>query len=237
MDLETLLNYYADRLPAIYRNKTNARAQTKLFVKQALADTLASQVSNAFSVDTATGQQLDWIGKYIGLSRNIAPVSTPPYFQMGDYNGLAIDYPHGFTSYDGTGDWAGIFASYLDQGQSLADLPDNSYRQVLKLKIFNNSMDGTTYAIQQFLTLWFPNQIQVVDDGTMHLTYLVDDLFSLPPCDAGGTEAILVKYLPRPMGVGISVTRANLANPDFRVLAGGTDNRSLEDGALRILAS
>ena len=141
----------------------------------------------------ATGQQLDIIGKYIGLSRNICPVVTgPSSFQMGDYNdpsppgatgagipatpnnGSAVDFPNGMLSYSGVGVNGPIFASYISQGPSVVALTDYSYYLCLLIKCYTNTMSGSLYDVMNFLELGLigtPLQGMItVTDGQNQLT-------------------------------------------------------------------
>lgn len=78
--------YYADLLVAQYRTQPKARGMVSLLVKQAMIDDLAMQIMLAFSLDTAVGKQLDILGKYVGVSRNIGPGSRPPLFSFWGYS-------------------------------------------------------------------------------------------------------------------------------------------------------
>jgi hypothetical protein len=71
MTLNELTSYYSQKLAYQYRGLARADAQMQLYVKQAVADYLANQLSTCFALDAAVGVQLDTLGKYIGISRNI----------------------------------------------------------------------------------------------------------------------------------------------------------------------
>lgn len=220
MSIENLQEYYANLLPLEYKWKTKARATIKLLTKQAVADDLATQVLYAFDLDTAVGDQLDTIGKYIGLPRRIGAGIHRPFFSFSGYTSGV--QPNGFYSY-GTKEYTAIFASYRDaaSGRSTSDLNDTDYRLMLYLKIFDNMMTSSLKDIVDYLQVIFPNQIQVVDNRNMTLTYLVDIRLTI-------ADSTLLPYLPRPMGVGISIQRVDLHVPYIRILA---------DGSYRVLAT
>ena len=80
-------------------------------------------------------------------------------------------------------------------------LDDSDYRSLIQMGIIRNSASSSLAAIQQFLHMFFPGQMLVIDYQNMHLSYLVsttvgsNDLIQL---------VITENLLPKPMGVGIS---------------------------------
>lgn len=104
-----------------------------------------------FDIDSAVGVQLDAVGAWIGRSRRIDTPLVGVYFAWDD---LASD---GWES----GIWKGPF----DPDSGLVDLPDDSYRVLLKAKIAANSWDGT---IPGAYTIWatvFTNSQLVIQDN------------------------------------------------------------------------
>lgn len=263
MDLLTLTQYYSDLLAYEYRGRSRASQQVKLLTKQALGDLLADLIQNAFNIDTEVGVQLDVIGKYVGVPRNIGSVLPKPYFGLWTYTSLLDP-----TKYQGTwnpntdtptipaaaggnaGNWYVVYASgsstapiadswiagdviysdganwvhsTADNGNGLTDytnlsinangifysynyatgqnsnLTDEQYRTVIKLKILLNSNDGTLATIMQYLWTFFGPSISLIDNQDMTMAYAV---YSTVPL----SKELLEVYLPRPMGVGITVT-------------------------------
>lgn len=276
MTLQDLTRYYSDLLAYEYRGKPNATRQIQLYAKQALADFFAVELLSAYDIELAVGNQLDTIGKYVGVERNIGPASPPPLFSLWSYNapmvqanyqGLwdpATDTPtavatdgfwygarvtgsstapinanfvvgdilwysflwrpintysiNGLTTYaDQSVNATPVFYSYGIAGRQVSALPDESYRTVIKLKIVLNSIDGTLFSIIAYLKKFFPNLVFVQDMKNMHLGYLV---MSTVPISVD----LLKLYLPKPMGVGISVT---IIYPT----PGGGDPITTEDGS------
>lgn len=263
MSLQGLTRYYTDLLAFQYRNRARARQQIALWSKQVVADFVAEQVASCFNVDTAVGRQLDVIGKYVGVPRNIGLVTSRPYFGFwpaasffdpADYQGtwnptlnspalpaasggntgywyvisvsgesttpVALGWQAGDVVYSDGSTWLkttndngngfttssnagvnqeGVFYSYnYSQGQN-SDLTDAEYRTVIKLKAILNGNDGTLASIMAYLNQFFPGQISLVDNRSMFLAYSVLSTVTL-------SKELLAIYLPRPMGVGISVT-------------------------------
>jgi hypothetical protein len=109
-----------------------------------------------FDIDSAVGVQLDAVGAWIGRSRRIDTPLVGVYFAWDD---LASD---GWES----GIWKGPF----DPDSGLVDLPDDSYRVLLKAKIAANSWDGTipgAYAI--WATVFTNSQLVIQDNQDMSM--------------------------------------------------------------------
>ena len=64
-------DYYADLLILQYKTQPKARATISALTEKVIADGILLDVINGFNIDTAIGKQLDLLGKYIGLSRNV----------------------------------------------------------------------------------------------------------------------------------------------------------------------
>lgn len=75
---------YVDKLVLQYRTKVKARATIAILGKVIMGDDLASAVQAGFSIDTAVGVQLDVIGKYVGVARDIGTATPVGYFGFWD---------------------------------------------------------------------------------------------------------------------------------------------------------
>lgn len=281
MTLNELTSYYGQLLAYQYRGKPNALRQIQLWSKQAVADFLANQLLTCFDIDAAVGTQLDVLGKYVGVPRNIGLVISKPFFSLWAYaSGLnpvlyqgtwdpASDSPtipaadpgndgwwyvasasgtstspiaatfvagdiivsDGATWSKQTDDNGNGLTSYGDLGSSLnaffysynfasgqnSNLTDAEYRLVIKLKAILNANDGTLASIMAYLNQFFPSTVFLTDNKDMTMAYVV---YSTVPL----SKELLEIYLPRPMGVGITVTIINPPTP------GGEDRLTTEDG-------
>jgi hypothetical protein len=192
----TILAYYADRLAFQYRGQPNARATVELFAGEVVADQIVKQVGDAFNVDTASGEQLDIIGKYVGLPRNIGEPLDRPYYDFSDYDGTVRT--NGFTDYTNAAlNAQAIWYDYNFLYTQNTDLSDEGYRFMLKMKIVLNSNDGTLASIQDLLHTFLPDVVELVDNQDMTMTYT---LAAAIPVAA----STLQYYLPKPMGVGVN---------------------------------
>jgi hypothetical protein len=115
---------------------------------------MARRLIGLFDVDTAVGQQLDFTGQWIGLTRFI-DVLLDIWFSF-DIEGLGWDQGKWMTPYEAT--------------TELIELGDDPYRQLLKARIVANHWDGTLpHAEQVFDTLFRGTGFKVVfQDGWPH---------------------------------------------------------------------
>lgn len=198
--MPSIVDYYIAKLASIYRSQPKASATVGLFVKQALADGLALQLGAAFDLDLAYGDQLDTIGKYVGVSRDVGTPDFRPYFGFVDYNYPAGDQNlNGFTSYASLSlNASGRWLKYAMKALSMSQLSDFQYIQLIKLKILTNSSFNTVSAIQDEIATFFAGQLHLRDNKNMTMTYFYGSSFQLP-------TTVLAGNLPRPMGVGIEI--------------------------------
>lgn len=196
--LSQSVSYYVARLIQQYRTQPKAQATIAILVKQAIMDMVIAQIGAAYNIDTSIGVQLDVIGKYVGLSRNIGPSAAVNYFGFRRYAGTGNIY--GFARYAGGVNVGVIWNRYQYGGAQGSALNDTSYRTALKCKIMINSSDGTVPGIYALLHRYFFGVITLIDHHDMTITYLVSNTVPLD-------TSVLQTFLPKPMGVGITVTR------------------------------
>lgn len=292
MTLVELAAYYADLLCYQYRGRPNADRTMKLLAKQALADYFVAELLTCYDVDLAVGDQLDVLGKYVGVPRNIGSVIPRPYFGFWDYASTLDKALYQGTWKPGTNDptlpaagvgntgwwyvadeagtsaapivetfnagdiifsdgavWAkqttdngnglsdytnigtnrnGIFYDYAFSNGQNSNLTDAEYRTVIKLKIILNANDGTLATIMDYLQTFFPGQITLIDGTNMTMLYTV--LSTVPL-----SQQLLEIYLPRPMGVGITVTIISpVPTGEDAITTEGGDFLVTEDGSTLI---
>lgn len=112
-----------------------------------------------FDVDTAIGVQLDAVGQWVGVSRQVAQPLAGVYFSF-DTASLGFDQ----------GVWKGPF----DPTTGVTSLPDDVYRALIKAKIIMNNWDGTIGTIARAINALFEGQpassIVVIDNQDMTMT-------------------------------------------------------------------
>lgn len=149
---------------------------------------LAATLNSKFDLDVAVGQQLDFVGQWVGQSRELTEPLTGVYFAF-DTVGVGLDQ----------GTWYGPF----DPQSGLVSLPDDSYRTLLRAKIAANHWDGTVdgaYAAWAILFAGTGTTILIQDLGNMHM------LFALvgPTPDATTLALLTGGYLSlKPAGVKV----------------------------------
>ena len=199
--LTDLTSYYSDLLAYEFRGLPNATRQMNLWAKQVVADFMAQQLTTCFDLNVAVGAQLDILGKYIGLSRNIGvPEDLTPYFGFQSSNSDTGNL-NGFTSSTNPAVNAqGIWYQSTFVGQANYALTDDAYRFMLRLKIAQNTNPETLSAIMQFVHDHLSGFAALVDNKDMSITYTLGQKMPV-----GITAATLANYLLRPMGVGVNV--------------------------------
>lgn len=114
-------------------------------------------LSESFDIDTATGEQLDILGAWIGRPRRIETPLTGVYF--------AWDSAPGWES----GVWQGAF----DPDSGLVDLPDDAYRLLLKAKIAANSWDGSVNSAYDIWSNIFDNDIILLIQDNQDMSIVI----------------------------------------------------------------
>jgi hypothetical protein len=155
---------------------------------QGLLDSMSAE-GGIFDLSTPpVGEQEDFIGELVGVSRNITEPITGVYF-----------------SWDGTDasvGWDSGVWQPENQPVSLVTLPDDVYLTVILAKIAANNWDGTTEGAYLVWDILFPNlTLLIMDAQNMSYTValqgeLVDAL----------TQALLTQgYLPlKPEGIQVT---------------------------------
>jgi hypothetical protein len=125
--------FYTNLITSSFADKPNFKlminALTSIFTDQ---QTVLAALKLMFDIDSAVGEQLDIIGEWVGISRNVEVPITGVYFAWGD---TANPTKTGW----GYGVWQGPY----DPDTGIISLPDDAYRTILKAKIAANHWDGT----------------------------------------------------------------------------------------------
>lgn len=159
---------------------------------QPLADLLVTEQSmvGLFDLDTAVGQQLDFLGQWIGAPR-LVELPNNVYFSF-DIAGLGFDQAPWWAPGDP------LFTSI--------SLPDAQYRTLLKARVVNNQWNGSipnAYLIWDTLFAGTGYQVYIIDNGNM--TMQLGLTASGTPPDALTLALFTGGYLDvKPVGVRIS---------------------------------
>jgi hypothetical protein len=187
-------------------------------VFQPVADIMANTegMIPAFDLDTAVGVQLDAIGEWVGITRQVSVPLTDVYFTLDDPN-LGFD----------SGTWYNTFNPL----SGLVVLPDEDYRTLLRAKVANNQWDGTIPGAYEIWDTMFEETgigLLIQDLGTMHMILAITGpipnavtlaLFrggylSLKPAGVM-IDAYLTPSVPDTPYFGFDVQNENIAGFDY----------------------
>jgi hypothetical protein len=149
--------------------------------------TLLQSMPTAFDLDQAVGVQLDAVGIWVGLNRNIAAPIDNVYFSW-DTADVGWDQ--------------GVWKQPGDPDTGITRMDDGTYRLMLRAKIGANKWDGSmggSVAILQGVFVGSGVAAKIVDNQDMTMTIVM----------SGGSLSALAKamieqgYIPiKPVGVG-----------------------------------
>lgn len=164
-----------------------------------------------FDIDQAQGQQLDMIGVWVGVSRNIAVPLTGVYFA---FNTALVGFNQGT--------WLGIG----DSTSGLTVLGDADYLLLLKAKIASNHWDGTVPSAYNIWAIVFAGQpftLLIQDGQDMTMAIIVIGVINT----AVTLSLIVNGYIGlRPAGVLITGYYQNSV-PNFPVFGFGPESATL----------
>jgi hypothetical protein len=164
-------------------------SQTLNYILQGLNDMLgvseAELAANLANVDTASGAQLDVIGKLVGANRAIRfPIlNTTEDFGFDDASWYGFDGP------GGTFDKKDITDLYI--------LNDEAYRTYIKLKAYSNVSNCSLYSVNYILKQIFAGRglCYVKVTGPLEVTFTFN--FSLTTYER---NLLVNRYIPIPAG-------------------------------------
>ena len=192
-DVQNVENYYADLLIIQYRNKPKARATIKLGADLYLADGLVFDLNNILDIDTATGVQLDLIGKILGCNRNIYGLVLDTKFFSFQKNNA-----YGYSDKDVLSE--GYWKNYQNSVGTVYRLPDNVYRTLLKFKAIYNVRRGSMQFMDEMYWRIFGNEVNMVNNHDLSVTY------NIPASHSVAVEAaVFLNYLEPPLGINYTI--------------------------------
>ena len=175
----------------------------------------------AFDLDVAEGVQLDIVGQWIGISRDLLVPITNVYFTL-DSTTLGLDF--------------GSLQGPFDPNYGLVALPDDSYRTLLRAQIIANQWDGTIpEAYTAWATLFAAEGFNIIiqNDATnpMHIIYGLTG----PPPDAITQALFTGGYLSLvPAGVEVDSYEIN-SFPYFALDSDTYPLGGLDDGGFGVV--
>lgn len=176
--LNTLIQYYTNLLIVQYHNKPKAVATITMIVKLLWVNMALLQIRDAFDWRTATGAQLDIIGKWEGVDRfyNGQLFYFRPWFALIDWNSEPDNLQGGFSTFD-TFDEEGGFLTYDDILPTQNRLSDDAFRIMIGLKIIKNNINTTCKNIDNAIWDYFEGDVYTTWENSV-LTYYYDSTLS-----------------------------------------------------------
>jgi len=208
--IDQLIEYYVNLLIIQYHGLPKASATITTFVTALLANNVYFDVLNAYNINpalgpTAVGDQLDVIGKYVGVNRYYSAIDLINYFAMVNYSqhsSLPASPPaFGFGTYATFPDYDynGTLV-YNDIVTSQNALSDADFLLLIQFMILCNNMNYSAYAIDSALWTIFGDQVHAESNYNMSMTF-----FFVGPISTLLNTIIFKGLLPVPEGVGFSV--------------------------------
>ncbi|NDK07879.1 DUF2612 domain-containing protein [Candidatus Gracilibacteria bacterium] len=198
---DKFIEYYKNLLILQYYDKPKAREMIGLFAESLVADALIWKLERAFDIETAIGKQLTIIGKYVGVDRiQYGRFIEKEYFSMWfDASDTGLEEVRGF-DYDILQQFDGYFLSDKSFNNDIYKLTDDEMRFLIKLQIIKNTLDGTFKSLKENLYKIFGDELFIVDNFNMSITYWteknIQNLFLL---------AISQNFLPMPITQTINI--------------------------------
>lgn len=176
--LNTLIQYYTNLLIVQYHNKPKAVATITMIVKLLWVNMALLQIRDAFDWKTATGAQLDIIGKWEGVDRfyNGQLFYFRPWFALIDWNSEPDNLQGGFSTFD-TFDEEGGFLTYDDILPTQNRLSDDAFQIMIGLKIIKNNINTTCKNIDNAIWDYFEGDVYTTWENSV-LTYYYDSTLS-----------------------------------------------------------
>lgn len=208
---EKFIKYYQNLLILQYYDKLKAIATIGLWAEQLVADALVWQIERAFDIETAIGEQLTIIGKYVGVDRiQYGNFIEKEYFSMWfNSSDTGLEEVRGF-DFETLQQVDGYFLSDKSFNNDIYKLTDDELRFLISLQIIKNTMDGTFKTLKESLYSIFGEDLFIVDNFNMSITYWTEknikNLFLL---------AIRQNFLPMPLAQIINVFSVNDINNLF----------------------
>ncbi len=215
---------YTNLITSEHASKPNFMAMVAQTMQPG-ADLLAlyQQMSLLYDLDQAVGVQLDVLGEWVGVTRNLTVGVTGVFFSLDIAPGL---------------DEGVIWNPDTTPNQVLTQLPDDHYRLLLQVRILNNQWNGSLSDLYAMLDALFPpvpgNPYVFIQDNCNETMVLGFTLVSPDPL----TQALLTQgdLDVKPAGVQISnYAFPSVAGPIFALDIENAYFAGLDVGALAVL--
>jgi len=202
MTSEEIVAYYKQLLIVQYAAKPKMAAAVSAFVAELVSDSISQTVRDGFALGTAVGVQLDVMGTYRGIVREIYGLDvTKDYFQLVPTTAPDYSIYHGFalTSQAPAIDWYFIRPKDISATQYV--LNDGEFEKVIRYIAAVHRSFYSLEEIDDILYEFFGTNLTVTDNEDMTITYT----HQLSDPELLFKFAQSIDALPRPAGVGINI--------------------------------
>lgn len=210
--VDELIDYYINLLIIQYSIQPKALATINILAEVVVASGIYFDVENAYNIDpdlgsTAVGDQLDVIGKYVGVDRFYTAIDLTDYFSLVTYS-QALSLPSsppqfGMSDYANFNDFS--YNGTLDYNDIITSenaLSDSDFLTLIQFAILCNTMNYSAAAIDDTLWKIFGSQVRAETAGKMTISY-----FFTGPISTLLNTIIFKGLLPAPMGVEILIVQ------------------------------
>ena len=204
--MEDLIRYFTNLLILQYKNKPRAKATIEALTRNAFSDTQNNifpiEVQNAYDLDTATGKQLDVLGKYLGYDRML-PIPVDNTFKYAEYDG-SVNPNQGYAEYEGE-NVTYPYAEYRYSSYDYYPISDDTYRALLKMIASLKGKPLSLGNINDALEV-FNGEIYVEEKDKELVYHILPNTFPILD-NQDKLDMFFNKYFPTPMGCEISAKR------------------------------
>lgn len=196
---------YLNMVPLANSNQPNFTAMIAA-VTQAWADNYGmshNATLQFFDIETAVGAQLDVLGKWVGIQRDLPSAISGVYFA---FDGVGVGFDQGV--------WLGPG----DPGTGIISLPDDYFRLAIKSKILNNAWNGSTpdaYALASVILGPLGYYLFIVDNANLTMDLGVVGTSATPPL----LQALFQQGLINVKPIGVHIANYYFQNIDAPMFA------------------
>jgi hypothetical protein len=196
MAWQDVVENYKALLITQYRKKTKAQGTIGSLVNCSVCEGLPLQLKDAYDLSTAAGDQLDIIGRVVGVPRNVIGLDlVHTFFSFTRYSGTPASI--GFGRYASQPD-ANLFLRYNEN--ATYTMSDFELLTVIKLRILYNNRITTWKYLNDGLFYYFNGAITIAPVGTMEIQYNVKTIYQ-----NAFASALFLKVVPASMGCKVDV--------------------------------
>jgi hypothetical protein len=195
-----VIGFYSGLLIVQFASLGNAVGTVQAYIGELLQDQIILQVSNAFDLDTAIGEQLNILGSYRGVYRQVFGLAAGSYWSLIPYTDPAPNSYFGWATYTGAAP-TDLWLQYSDATtfSFSSTMSDHQMRRLIKFLAMLQGAQFTLGTIDQILYATFGTYVTLVDNENMTITY--QHQAADPDPDGFWGVAVLANAIPHPNGV------------------------------------